>query len=321
MAKQKKPLFLSVAALLALLFLPLCVDMYIQTVVNKLLINIIIVLGLNFITGLTGQMNLGTAGIWALGAYTYGIFTTDLGWNGWIAMIILILLGIAVGRSLGYPSLRLGGFYLSLTTIGFSEIVRLLITNITWLTGGVIGLNYIPKLDLPFYKFKGHGDYYYLLLFFTVVAVLIAHKIVNSKWGRAFKSIRDNAEASEACGIKVSTLKIQAFTLASLYACLAGGLYAGMVVYINPTTFTIPQAQNYIAMLMIGGIGSVPGNILGATLVTVLPELLRSLGDYYWLVFCSLCLTMAVLVPDGLYPLIKKALAPVSGLWGRRSKA
>ncbi len=296
------------ALLLALLFVPRIASLYVQTVIDKLLINIILVLGLNFITGLTGQMNLGTAGIFALGAYAYGILTVDMGVLPWLALGVVVVLGILIGRTLGYPSLRLQGFYLSLTTIGFSEIVRLFITNLSELTGGVNGLNGIRKVGLWFYQFVNYFDYYYVLLFFCVAATLIAHRLVHSKWGRAFKSIRDNDAASEALGIKISTLKIQAFTLTSLYACIAGALYAGMTGYINPMSFTIPEAQNYLAMLMIGGIGSVPGNVLGAILVTTLPEFLRSLGNYYWLVFCVVCLVMAVLVPHGLYPLIRSGV-------------
>lgn len=311
MLKNKKTwLFLVLVAALAVVPQLSIASSYVMSVFNMLLVNIIIVLGLNFITGLTGQMNLGTAGIWALGAYTYGILTTpvtnDVVINPWLVMIILVVLGCLIGRGLGYPSLRLKGFYLSLTTIGFSEIVRMLIMNTPSLTNGVNGIKEIPKLSLGFYTFHNDKDYYYLLLFFAVLATLIAYKLVGSKWGRAFKSIRDNAEASEACGIKISTLKIQAFTLAALYACLAGGLYAGMRAYISPTTFTIPASQNYVAMLMLGGIGTVPGNILGAVLVTTLPELLRGLGDYYWLVFCTVCLVMAVLVPDGPYSVFKR---------------
>ncbi len=279
---------------------------YIQSVINQLLCNIILVLGLNFITGLTGQMNLATAGMLALGAYSYGLLTTSAGWNPWVALFAMFAVGLAIGRGLGYPSLRLKGFYLSLTTIGFAEIARLLATNLTDITGGVNGLNYIGRLETPFYKSDVKNDYFAVLLVFTVIAILVAYKIVNSKWGRAYKAIRDNVEAAEASGIDIAKLKIQAFTLSSVYSAIAGALYAGYNIYINPTSFTIATSQNYVAMLMMGGIGSVPGNILGATIVTTLPEFLRKYQEYYWILFCTICLVMAILVPDGLYPLIKK---------------
>jgi len=278
---------------------------YIQSVMGLILYNCILVLGLNFITGLTGQMNLATAGMAAMGAYTYGILTTAGGWNPWVALFAMLSVGLALGLGLGYPSLRLKGFYLALTTIGFSEIIRLLATNLQ-ITGGVIGLNHIERLSTFFFVPVRMTDYFYILLFFTIFATLFAWKIVNSKFGRAFKAIRDNPEAAEASGINVARLKIQAFTLAAIYAAVAGALYAGYMVYINPTAFTVLHSQNYVAMLMIGGIGTVPGNIIGAFIVTALPEMLRGFQDYYWIMFCTVCLVMAIFVPDGLYPLIKR---------------
>ena len=278
---------------------------YVQSVMNMLLYNIVIVLGLNFITGLTGQMNLASAGMVALGAYTYAILTTSYGWEPWVALFALLAVALAMGLGLGYPSLRLKGFFLSLTTIGFSEVIRLLASNLPELTGGTMGYSNIVRLPF-FFDLSDKNSYLYLNLIFTVLLVAVALIIVNSKWGRAFKAIRDNAEAAEAGGINVSRLKIQAFTLASIYAVVAGCMYAGYNTYLNPSGFTIQYSQNYVAMLMIGGLGSVPGNILGATLVTVLPEFLRDFGDYYWIVFSTICLVMAILLPDGLWSLVMK---------------
>lgn len=273
---------------------------YVQSVMNMLLYNIVIVLGLNYITGLTGQMNLATAGMVAMGAYSYGIMTTTYGWYPWMALLALFALALAMGLSLGYPSLRLKGFFLSLTTIGFSEVVRLLASNLPNLTGGTMGFSNIVRLPF-FFEMTSKNSYFYINLIFTVILTLIAFSLVNSKWGRAFKAVRDNAEAAEASGINVATLKIQAFTLASIYAVIGGCMYAGYNTYLNPTTFTVQMSQNYVAMLMIGGLGSVPGNLIGASLVTILPEMLREFDDYYWIVFCTVCLLMAILLPDGLW--------------------
>ena len=273
---------------------------YVQSVMNMLLYNIVIVLGLNYITGLTGQMNLATAGMVAMGAYTYGIMTTTYGWYPWMALVALFALALAMGLGLGYPSLRLKGFFLSLTTIGFSEVIRLLASNLPDLTGGTMGFSNIVRLPF-FFDMSDKNSYFYLNLIFTVILTLIAISLVNSKWGRAFKAVRDNAEAAEASGINVATLKIQAFTLASVYAVIGGCMYAGYNTYLNPTTFSVQMSQNYVAMLMIGGLGSVPGNLVGASLVTILPEMLREFDDYYWIVFCTVCLVMAILVPDGLW--------------------
>ncbi|MCE1195677.1 branched-chain amino acid ABC transporter permease [bacterium] len=294
---------------------------YVQSVFCMLLYNIILVLGLNFITGLTGQMNLGTIGMLALGAYTYGILTVTAGWSPWTALFAMVAVGYAIGKVLGYPSLRLKGFYLSLTTIGFGEIVRLLAMNLESLTGGTMGFSKIKRLEFFAYKPENRSDYFYIMLIFTVLAIIVANRIVYSKWGRAYKAIRDNAEAAEASGIDISKLKIQAFTLAAIYAAFGGALYAGYNRYLNPSGFTLEYSQNYIAMLMIGGIGTVPGCILGAIIVTALPELLRSFANYYWILFCTVCIVMAILLPEGLWPLIHRLFARLGkSLRGLRGK-
>ena len=285
---------------------------YIKSVINMLLYNMVLVLGLNFITGLTGQMNLGTVGMLAMGAYTYGILTTSAGWMPWVALVAVLAVGFAIGSGLGYPSLRLKGFYLSLTTIGFSEIVRLLVANLDQLTGGTMGFYNVVRLPF-FIEFADKNDFFYLNLIFTVVLTAIALRLVYSKWGRAFKAIRDNVEAVEASGINIAKLKIQAFTLAALYAAIAGVMYACYNTNLNPSGFQINYSQNCVAMLMIGGLGSVPGNLIGATIVTVLPELLREFQDYYWILFCTVCIVMAVLAPDGLWSLLVKLYKRING--------
>lgn len=292
---------------------------YVQSVLNMLLYNMVLVLGLNYITGLTGQMNLGTAGMLAFGAYTYGILTTTMGWMPWIALFALLAVGLAIGRGLGYPSLRLKGFYLSLTTIGFSEIVRLLVSNLDGLTGGTMGFYNVVRLPF-FYDIAEKNSVFYLNLAIMVVMALIAFRLVYSKWGRALKAIRDNVEAAEAGGINISKLKIQAFTLASVYAVVAGCMYAMYNTNLNPSGFTLNYSQNYVAMLMIGGIGSVPGNLIGASIVTILPEALRQFDDYYWIMFSTVCIVMAILVPEGLWPLFCRLYARIRLKSGRKSR-
>ena len=306
---KKKTLFtllLSAAIVIAYVLLFISANSYVQSVMNMLLYNIVLVLGLNFITGLTGQMNMATAGMMALGAYSFAIADTTYGVNPWLALLMVMALGLAIGRALGYPSLRLQGFFLSLTTIGFNEVVRITVNNLTDITGGATGFKDVKRLTF-FIEFPNKNSYFYLNLIFTLIMIAIAVLVVNSKWGRAYKSIRDNWEAAEASGIDVAKLKIQAFTMAAIYSVVAGCMYAGYSQYLNPTAFATSYSQNYVAMLMVGGIGSVPGNILGAALVTVLPEVLRAFQNYYWVMFCSICLLMAIFVPDGLWSVLQKA--------------
>ena len=312
-ARAKKIIvILIIAAVLTAAYVALFMvsDSYIRAVMNVLLYNIVLVLGLNFITGLTGQMNMATAGMMALGAYSFAIADTTYAINPWVSFLAVLAIGLAIGRALGYPSLRLKGFFLSLTTIGFNEVVRITVNNLTDITGGTLGFSNIVRLPF-FFEFTDRNSYFYINIIFTLVMIAIAILIVNSKWGRAYKAIRDNYEAAEATGINISKLKIQAFTLAAIYSVVGGVMYAGYSQYLNPTAFATSYSQNYVAMLMVGGIGSVPGNILGAALVTVLPEILRTFQNYYWVVFSTICLLMAIFIPDGLWSVGTKAVRKI----------
>ena len=321
MNKKKILIILAVCVALIAGYIGLFItsNSYIQSVMNILLYNIVLVLGLNFITGLTGQMNMATAGMMAVGAYSFAIADTTYAVNPWLSLLMVLAIGLALGVALGYPSLRLQGFFLSLTTIGFNEVVRITVNNLTDITGGATGYKDINRLPF-FFEFTNKNSYFYLNLIFTIVMIAIAVLVVYSKWGRAYKSVRDNAEAAEATGINIAKLKIQAFTLAAIYSVVAGIMYAGYSQYLNPTAFATSYSQNYVAMLMVGGIGTVPGNILGATLVTVLPEFLRTFQNYYWVMFCSVCLLMAIFVPDGLWSLAQKAIKFVKKKMSEKNK-
>lgn len=306
--KKWLPLLGIALLLLAALALPLVfTKRYYTNLMNQCLINIVVVTGLNFITGLTGQMNLGTAGIFSLGAYTSALLSTKLGASPWVGVLGAILMGMLIGITLGYPSLRLKGVYLSLTTIGFSEMVRIFITNLDDLTGGAVGVTQIPPFSLFGMEIRSNVSVYYLYLAITVILVLLAWRLVRSKWGRAFKAIKDNPEAMEASGVNIATLKIMAFTLAAVYGCIGGAMYAHFVRYINSATYTMDFSINYVIMLVIGGLGTVPGGVLGAILVTLTPELLRFLQNYYWFIYSIITLLFVVFLPNGIVSVIAKA--------------
>jgi branched-chain amino acid transport system permease protein len=287
---------------------------YYTTILCQTMIYIIVVFGLNFITGMTGQVNLGTAGIYALGAYTSALLTTKLPISPWIALLGSILMGYLIGKGLGYPSLRVKGVYLSLTTIAFGEIVKQCLNNMAGFTGGTQGVRKIPTLSVFGYSLDSRMSFYYLLVGFVVVFCAISWRIIHSKWGRAFIAVRDNIEAMESCGINVADIKIKTFTLASIYACVAGFLYAHFNGYINPVTFSTDLSVNFVVMLMVGGIGRLPGNIIGACVVTILPEMLRGLGSYWQFVYSLIILLCAVLLPGGVLSIIRK-LQKVSLRW------
>lgn len=296
-----------VLLLLVLILIPVFdKNTYHHMILGQTLVNIVVVLGLNFITGLTGQMNLGTAGIMAFGAYTSSILSAKTGIPVLICMAAAIVVGYCIGWILGYPSLRLKGVYLSLTTIGFSEIVRLICTNWVSLTGGTTGVQNIPVINLFGIKLDQTYKVYYFYLALVVILVFISYRIVHSKFGRVFKAIRDNVEAVEASGINIADLKIKAFTLAAIYGCFGGAMYAHLMGYINPTQFTQDLSANYLVMMVFGGIGTVSGCILGASTITILPEILRFLETYYWLVFSVITLIFVIFLPNGVVSLFRK---------------
>ncbi len=286
---------------------------YYLTLFDQAMINMIVVMGLNFITGLTGQMNMGTAAFFALGAYSVALGHLHFGLSAWAGLGIAIVVGLLLGRGLGYPSLRIHGFYLTLTTIGFCEIVRLLLLNLSDLTGGALGVREIPGFSVFGVVIRSERSFYYFLLVFVVLAAFISWRIVNSKWGRAFKAIKDNPEAAESCGINTAKIKILAFTLAAVFGSVGGAFYASLMGYISPNTFTTELSTNYLVMMMIGGIGSVGGNIVGAALVTILPEILRFLKEYYWLIFSIITLLFAIFFPYGLASLPRIMMGMLGG--------
>ena len=297
--KNRKNIIFVVCLAVAVVLPWLFNSTYYLSLFGQTLINIIVVFGLNFITGLTRNMNLGTAGIMSLGAYTSALLSTKLGRSPWLGLAAAILVGFLIGRGLGYPSLRISGVYLSLTTIAFGEIVRLVLNNTTSLTGGAQGLSDVPVFSIFGFKIERGIPFYYFLLLFMLLMFWISTRIVRSKWGRAFKAISDNPDAAESLGIDIAKIKILAFTLAAIYAALGGALYGNLMGYLNPATFNFDFSINFVIMLMIGGIGIVNGNIIGAIVVTMLPELLRFLGDYYQLVFYTIAFIGAIKLPQG----------------------
>lgn len=308
---KKNTTWKSVAAvgvlLLALLLLPVVYKgNYFYTVLCQIVCYFIAIVGLNFITGMTGQPMLGMAGVFAIGSYTSALLTTKGGMNAFAAMPIVLVVGLIVGLILGYPSLRLSGVYLSFTTIGFSEIVRILLMNLTNLTGGGTGIKGIPNYVLFGFEFKSMQSKLYLFIAIALLVALFANRIVKSKWGKSFLAIRDNIEAVPSCGINVTNVKLIAFCLTNILGCLAGALYAHMTNYITPTTYTQTLSITMLSMLIIGGMGSIWGCLIGTSVVILLPEVFRFLGRYYDLVYAVVMLVVVVTIPGGLVNLFRK---------------
>lgn len=314
---QNKQYLWIAASFLALAFVPLAIENnYYITILNQMAINMIVVFGLNFITGLTGQMNLGTAGIYAIGAYVSALLSRNLGISPWITMMAAVCAGFFIGRGLGYPSLKMKGVYLSLTTLAFSEIVRIFATNLIDLTGGTQGLKNIPRFSVGPIALDTNVKYFYFVLITAALMCMLSIRITHSKWGREFRAVKDNVDAIESLGLDIRKIKIRAFTIAAMYGAFAGALYVHFNGYITSLSFTTDLSINYVIMLMVGGIGNIFGNILGAVVITFLPEVLRFLGDYYQITYCVLVLISALFLPNGLVSVYGKAV----GLLKKKNK-
>jgi branched-chain amino acid transport system permease protein len=294
-----------VAIFVVAAFLPAVIsNNYYIHLLNTSMIYLIAVYGLNFISGMAGQTNLGTAGVFGLGAYTSALFTTKLGLSPWLALAPAVAMGLLIGIVLGYPSLRVKGLFLTLTTIAFTEITRLVENNWAFV-GGALGVKGVPNYVLFNVEIKSRVQFYYLMLVYIAFFSIVTYRIVHSKWGRAFVAIRDNQDAVASCGISLAQAKITAFTLSTVYGSVAGAIYAQCFNYVNASSFTTDLSILFVVMLMFGGLGSMYGNIIGCLVITVLPEILRFLGDYYQLVYAFIVMAFAIFLPGGLVSVYK----------------
>lgn len=306
--KRKRNLKLLCLVLLAALlcFIPgILNNIYYQQVLNNALIYTIVVLGLNFITGLTGQMVLGMSGVFAVGAYTSAILYQKLGAGFLPCLLAVIVAGILVGLVIGFPCLRLKGIYLAICTMGFGEIVRICATNLDGLTGGAIGLRDIGGIHFTKnIALIGQRQVWYVILAFFFLAVAFAVRVHRSPMGMAFLSLKDNETAASTLGINIMSQKLKAFVMCCVFASIGGMLYGASTGYIAPTDFSYDMSVRYVMMLIIGGIGTVPGAIIGGVAVTVIPEILRFANNYYWLCFGAVTVIIVVLKPYGIYSII-----------------
>src|SRR5882762_7010513 len=289
-----------VLAALATLTLPAATgDGYIIQLLNIAMLNAIVVLGLNFATGWTGQINFGQAAFYGLGAYATAIATkSGLPWI--VTPVISVIVVLAASLVLGLPTLRLRTYYLAMTTIGFGEIVRLIIVHWEPVTGGTSGLRAIPGITVFGFGPQGQIQHYYLLIATLGFAILIASRIRHSVLGRAMIATRDSEIAAEQSGVDTTRIKLLAFMIGAVYAGLAGCLYASSIRFISPDSFSGTQAILLMTMLIVGGMGSIAGCVAGAVALTILPEALRFLGQWYLVLYGLGVIAVIVVTPGGL---------------------
>lgn len=310
-ARFKKGILL--VLLISLIFVPFALNNYYIDILTITGIYAILALGLNIVVGIAGLLDLGYIAFYAIGAYSYGILNTEFGIPFWPALLIGGLLAAFAGMFLGMITLRLRGDYLAIVTLGFLMIVHLILNNWDSLTHGPNGILGISSPSIGKFVFSEPVHFYYLILAISVFAIFIINRINNSRIGRAWIAIREDEIAASAMGINVTTMKILAITLGASWAGIAGVFFAGRYSFISPESFTFLETVIVLSMVVLGGMGSIPGVILGAALLIILPEVLRGFQDYRMLAFGSAMVLMMVFRPQGLIgnPRRKIELMPV----------
>ncbi len=267
------------------------IDPYTMQILMNIGIGIILALGLNIITGLTGQLSLGHAAFMSVGAFTGALLTIKTGMPFSLNILLSGLITAAVAAAIGWPILRLTGDYLAICTLGFAEIVKVVFLNLE-VTNKALGLTVpTPNASFPMP----------LTVLIVVILVIIASAFIdNSRFGRALKAIRDDEIAAESMGINIARYKVQSFAVSAFMAGVGGCLYAHFLGYINPSDFGFLKSIDMLSMIVLGGLGSIPGAVFGASLLAAAPEFLRFMSQYRMLVYGALLVFLMVFRPNGL---------------------
>ncbi|HCJ66642.1 MAG TPA: ABC transporter ATP-binding protein [Elusimicrobia bacterium] len=315
--EKKIFLFLLIFFLLFLPPLGQSLGMYYTLHISALIgIYLLLILGLNLILGFVGLLDLGFIAFYACGAYLSALLSIR-GWNFCLVLPATIILTVLLRLLLGLPALRLRGDYLAIVTLGFGEIMRLVLNNWDGLTNGPKGLPRVGEaISSPkffFLTFQSDLSFYYLILFFVILGIIVSRRLDNSRIGRAWIAIREDELAAETCGINVDKVKLFAFCFSAIYAATAGVLYTHWIKFISPESFTFWESVLLVSMVVLGGMGSIPGVILATILVIGVPEFLRGLlgtqlVNYRMLFFGLGLVLMVIFRPQGIVPSKRREL-------------
>jgi len=282
-------------------------DQYWLRVMITLGIYVMLALGLNIIIGFTGMLDLGYIAFYGIGAYTTAILTTQFHISFWLCILASILVAGLFGVLRGLPTLRLSGDYLAIVTLGFGEIIRMSFVNLVGLTGGPMGIRDITPpsilgLSFGFSAQWGYRLYFYLILVLLILTVLTMNNLRNSRLGRAWLAIREDETAAQMMGVNLAWNKTLAYAVGAAYGGLAGAFFASFNMFVSPNSFTFFESAIVLCMVVIGGLGSIPGVIIGASILASFPEALRFLSEYRYLIFGLLMVTMIIFKPRGILP-------------------
>ncbi|MGQ9554132.1 MAG: branched-chain amino acid ABC transporter permease [Anaerolineae bacterium] len=297
------------AGLIFLLVLPQILGIYGTSVVDLVGLYALMGLGLNIVVGYAGLLDLGYVAFFAIGAYAMGLLTSpkaaaDIGLSFWLAWPLTMMVAATAGALLGVPVLRMRGDYLAIVTLGFGEITRILLLSDTFksVLGGAQGIIEIPGPVLGGFSFVKPQHFYYLILLGCLVTVVISLRLADSRIGRAWMAMREDEDVAEATGINLVKYKLLAFALGASFSGIGGAIFASWVHAVFPNSFTLLVSINILSLIIVGGIGSIPGVILGAFVLVGLPEVLREFAEFRMLSFGALLVIMMLARPAGLWP-------------------
>ncbi|MGI6175909.1 MAG: branched-chain amino acid ABC transporter permease [Christensenellales bacterium] len=296
-----KVIIYAVVSIFAIIFPLVFTSAYAIRIGTVCLMYIMLALSLNLLTGVMGQMSFGHAAFWGVGAYTAAILSTRMGFGTELNILAAVIICGIFGLLVGLPVLKLSGAYLTLVTLGFCEIIRMVELNWMDLTRGPLGIARIPKPSFFGIDLKTSLAIYFLIFVLMLITLYIVKSLIDSKFGRAIKAIRDDDIAAASMGVNVFKTKVIVFVVSSMLAGVAGAFYAQYIGYIDPSSFTTNASLEILIMVIFGGLGSIVGTIFGSVFLIVLPELLRGLMEYRMLIYGILIVVLMLVKPTGLF--------------------
>ncbi len=300
-SRSRRQLLLPLGLLVVLAALPLAGNSYYTSLMIVIGIHTIVTVGLCLLMGYAGQVSLGHAAFYGLGAFLSGILSATYGVQPWIALVMAGAITAAIAYATAFPIFRLRGHYLAMATLGFGIIVYILFTELKQFTGGPSGLSGIPPLALGPLVFDSDLKFYYLAWVSCIGVLLISRNLVNSRVGRALRAVHGNEEAARSLGIDIGQFKMKVFVLSAVYASLAGSLYAHYTTFVSPQPFSFLFSVRLVVMVVIGGMASIWGAIFGTATVTLLGDLLQGFGEMDTVVFGLILILVMVFMPQGLF--------------------
>jgi len=282
---------------------------YALSIMTSAAVFVMLASGLNIVVGYCGLLDLGYAAFFAVGAYTSGVISTTFDLPLLATIPAVLVTTVIAGIVVGVPTLRLRSDYLAIVTLGFGEIIRITANNLD-ITGGPSGIYGIPRLD------DNPVVQYYVTVAIVALGVIGASRLGRSRLGRAWRFVREDEDAAEATGVHTYRVKLAAYVAGAVWGGLAGVLFAGHLTAISPTSFTFLSSALVLMAVVLGGMGSVPGVVVGAVVISLLPELLRDFADYRYFAFGVLLIVFMLLRPQGIWPArSKEALLPMGGTY------